>query len=131
MKSVRNTYSEAYRYLDNAKELLKEKAGRDNGFYKDKKYVRMAGDTAWKGVLMAVEYWLKEKGIERVKGNRPDVDWFSAEISKVNRKFNTHFVDAYDILHKSMGYDGVLNSKVVSEGIKEAHDIIARCEKET
>jgi len=131
MRPLKNAYQEAYRYIDNAKELLKEKAGRENGFYRDEKYVRMAGDTAWKGVLIAVEHWLKKKGIERVKGMRPDVEWYSLGISKFNRKLNTHFVTAYNILHKSMGYDGILSSAVVNEGMKEAYNIIARCEKDS
>src|SRR5205814_9366812 len=95
----KNPYREAYRYVNNAKWLLKEKAGKENGFYMDEKYVRMAGDTAWKGVLIAVGCWLKEKGVSRAKVNRPDVDWYILEISKINRKFNTQFITAYNILH--------------------------------
>lgn len=46
---------EANQYLSNAKEILSEKAGRVNGAYTDKKYVRMAGHTAYMGVLHALD----------------------------------------------------------------------------
>ena len=32
----------AKRYLDNAKEILREKALKDDGYYQDSKYVKMA-----------------------------------------------------------------------------------------
>ncbi len=129
MKAVKNAYEDANRYIKNAVELLKEKAGRENGFYQDKKYVRMAGDTAWKGVLIAADQWLKRKGISWQKKSRPDVDWYISEIGKRNRKLTSHFVVAYDILHKSMGYDGIQDTNVVNTGIHRAYEIIALCER--
>lgn len=125
--SAKNPYSEAHRYLENARGLL-QKAGRENGFYRDQKYIRLAGDAAWKAVLIAVEHWLTKKGVVRQKANRPDVDWYSAEISKINHKLNTYFHSAYHILHMSMGYDGVQNKTVIHEGMNQAVEIIARCE---
>lgn len=121
-------YQDAYRYIENAHDLLKAKAGKENGFYRDQKYVRMAGDTAWKGVLIAIGHWLAKKGVKHEKENRPDVDWYMNQISKINRKLNTHFFNAYNILHKSMGYDGVQSAKVIGEGLDEAYGIIAKCE---
>jgi len=35
--------------------------------------------------------------------------------------------DGYNILHLSMGYDGILNKKVCDEGIRVAGEIIDRC----
>jgi len=43
---VNPAIKEAYRYLSNAKGLLEEKAIRENGVYRDQKYVKMAGHTA-------------------------------------------------------------------------------------
>ena len=34
--------NEAKRYIDNAKQILKEKAHKEDGLYSDKKYVKMA-----------------------------------------------------------------------------------------
>jgi len=39
--------TEAHRYLDNAKEILSTKAQKEDGFYQDRKYVKMAGNTAY------------------------------------------------------------------------------------
>ena len=44
---------EAKRYLDNAREILSEKAKKEEGYYQDIKYVKMAGHTAYAGVLKA------------------------------------------------------------------------------
>jgi len=60
----------AKRYLDNAKEILREKALKDDGYYQDFKYVKMAGHTAYTGILLALDFYPGKKG----KG-RKDVDW--------------------------------------------------------
>lgn len=44
-------YKEALRYVEKAKEILSTKAKKEERFYTDKKYVRMAGNTLWNGVL--------------------------------------------------------------------------------
>jgi hypothetical protein len=44
---------EAEHYLQNAKQILSEKAEKDGAYYNDSKYVRMAGDIAWNGVFIA------------------------------------------------------------------------------
>ena len=46
--------TEAYRYLDNAKEILKEKAQKEDRYYKDVKYVKMTGNTAYNGIFVAL-----------------------------------------------------------------------------
>jgi len=124
-------YKEARRYIANAKQILKEKAGKENGQYTDRKYVKMAGNTAWSGVLEAVETWLKSKGIERPSRARPNIDWYTSQISKHNHKLNTHFVNAYEILHKYLGYDGTLKASISKSGLEEAEAVIALCEKDT
>ena len=52
---MKEELKEAKRYLVNAKEILKEKAGKKDRFYADKKYVKMAGNTAYNGVLEALD----------------------------------------------------------------------------
>lgn len=123
-------YKEALRYVANAEELL-PKAGRENGLYNDKKYVRMAGDTAWKGVLIAVEEWLKQKGVVRTERKRPSKEWYQVELSKRNRKLNSFFLAAYDGLHLSMGYDGLLLVKNAKECLHLAKEIITVCDKDS
>jgi len=122
-------YTEARRYITNAEELL-PKAGRENGLYKDKKYVKMAGNTAWNGVLVALDEWLKNKGVHRPKKRRY-TEWYESEISKRNRKLNTLFVTAYDGLHLSMGYDGNLLVKNAQGSLELAKQIISLCNKDS
>ncbi len=124
-------YTEARRYIANAKEILREKAGRENGRYSDRKYVQMAGNTAWNGVLYAVNTWLKAKNIERPAQPRPDVEWYQMHLSKHNRKLNKHFTDAYDILHKYLGYDGALDASISRAGLSHAESLISICEKDS
>ena len=56
-----NSVQEAKRYIDNAKEILRKKTRKEDGFYKDRQYVRMAGNTAYNGILVALDRLLKEK----------------------------------------------------------------------
>ncbi len=57
------TYKEAYRYLENAKEILRTKAKKDGKFYDDAKCVRMACNTAYNGLLIALNDFFRQKGI--------------------------------------------------------------------
>jgi len=117
---------EAKRYLANAKEILSEKAGKDGDYYADSKYVKMAGDTAWKGVLIALDsvFYVKRRPYQRVS-----VDDYKAAVAKTNRQVLTMVNEGYQILHLSMGYDGTKNYKVCQAGMEEAKRIIDWCEK--
>ena len=110
---------EAYRYIDNAKEILREKAQKEDGYYQYKKYVKMAGNTAYNGILEALDglFGIKKKG-------RKSVDWYQQELSKVDKKMLNTFNSAYEILHLLMGYDGSLNVKSSLIGLEEAEKII-------
>ena len=112
--------AEAHRYLDNAKDILREKAQKEDGYYKDKKYVKMAGNTAYNGVLEALDglFGIKKKG-------RKSVDWYQDELRKIDKKILNSFNSAYNMLHLLMGYDGELNVKVCKTGLEEAEKIIS------
>ncbi len=114
-----NNITEAKRYLANAKEILSEKAGKDGRFYTDKKYVKMAGNTAYSGVLEALDGLLPKKG----KG-RKSVEWYQEGLTKIDKKILTNFNSIYNILHLSMGYDGILNASIANEGLEDAETII-------
>ena len=110
---------EAHRYLENAKEILREKAQKEDKYYKDAKYVKMAGNTAYNGLLVALDglFGIKKKG-------RKSVDWYQEELEKIDRKILNAFNSAYEVLHLSMGYDGVLSAKIAAVGLEEAETII-------
>lgn len=118
--------NEARRYLSNAKEILREKAVKEDGVYKDRKYVKMAGHTAYVGVLEALDvvFGNKRKG-------RKSVDWYKEELANIDRKVLTNFLVAYDVLHLSMSYDGNLSAAVSKEGIEVAEKIIEWAEQKT
>lgn len=108
---------EAERYLENARQILSEKAGKEGNYYQDSKYVRMAGNTAWNGVLIALD------GVLRVRENlrsrqRPGIKDYQAAISQKDNKMTRPLHVAYETLHLSLGYDGNLYYKVVQSGIK-------------
>ena len=92
-----NNIVEAHRYLNNAKDILKEKALKEDGVYKDRKYVKMAGHTAYFGVLVALDgiLGIKKKG-------RKSVLWYQEELSKLDKKVLNTFNIVYDTLHLSM-----------------------------
>jgi hypothetical protein len=118
---------EAERYLSNAREILSEKAGKSGRFYSDKKYVRMAGNTAWNGILEAIDGTFNVRDSIK-KNQRPDVKDYQQIIGKRDQAKLKLFNVAYDILHKTLGYDGNLNVVVVQEGLSEAEELIKWCE---
>ena len=116
--------AEAHRYLDNAKEILRDKAQKEDGAYKDRKYVKMAGHTAYSGVLVALDglFGIKKKG-------RKSVLWYQEELGKMDKKILNNFNIVYDTLHLSMAYDGNLSVVISNEGLKQAEQIINWVEK--
>jgi len=110
---------EAHRYLENAKEILREKAQKEDKYYKDPKYVKMAGNTAYNGVLVALDglFGVKKKG-------RKSVEWYKEELGKIDKKMGNAFSTVYNTLHLDMGYDGLLSVKISNVGLEEAETII-------
>ena len=115
---MQNT-AEAMRYIDNAKDILRHKAQKEDGYYQDKKYVRMAGHTAYLGVLLALDELIGNK-----KRGRRSVEWYKSELSKLDKKFTSSFDSVYEILHLSLGYDGAKSAKLAQLGFEEAESII-------
>ena len=115
--------AEAKRYIDNAKEILKEKARKQDGYYTDSKYVKMAGHTAYTGVLVALDgvFGRKARG-------RKDIDWYRRQTQKWNRKLLPVLNSTYEILHLSLGYDGVQDARISKIGIENAKKIIKAAE---
>ncbi|MDX2190506.1 MAG: DUF5618 family protein [Bacteroidota bacterium] len=110
---------EAKRYIQNAREILSEKAKKQDGFYTDKKYVKMAGHTAYLGVLLALDNVLGVK-----KKGRKSVEWYNEELAKKDKKISSIFDSTYDLLHLSLGYDGNPDAEVAQIAFKNAERII-------
>ncbi|MCE7061109.1 DUF5618 family protein [Dyadobacter sp. CY343] len=118
---------EAKRYLSNAKTILSEKAQKEDGYYQDRKYVKMAGHTAYAGVLVALDSILGDKK----KKTRKSLEWYQKELSVLDKKVLSDFMAVYDILHLSMSYDGILRASVSTEGLYLAEKIINWAEQKT
>ena len=110
---------EARRYLSNAQDLLKEKAQKQDGFYHDRNYVKMAGHTAYVGILHALDALLERKSKKRV-----DVDWYKKHLAQLDYRLLDNFNAAYDTLHLALGYDGNPDAEVAKAGLKRAEYII-------
>ena len=127
IEPIADPVTEARRYVDNAKKLLTDHGQLDyeTQLYQDRKYVRMAGNTLWNGVLLIVD------AVFHVKTNarpHPDVDDFRSHLSKRDKKLLSLFNNAYEILHIYMGYDGNQRKAICADGILLANEIIDRCE---
>ncbi len=122
-KSISETgvYNESMRYLENAIDILNTKAKRDGDYYLDKKYVKMAGHTAYTGVLYALN---SMSLISLKKGQRADVRDYQEALGKHNKKILNYFNDCYEQLHLVAGYDGYGHKKVFSIAFSSAEQII-------
>jgi hypothetical protein len=117
-------YNEAIRYMENARETLK-KAGKEDRFYVDEKYVKTACGIAYNGVLKALDGYLLLKGIEKQKG-RKNIEYYQDAVAAIDRKLLNYINSAYMILHLHGYYDGVKDARVVAEGFNLAYSIIER-----
>jgi hypothetical protein len=128
MAELQHPIKEAERYLQNARQILSEKAKKEGDYYNDSKYVKMAGNTAWNGILLALDAVLNVRsGMKR--GQRPDFKDYQAAIARKDGKMSRPLLNAYDLLHKSLGYDGVTRYKVVQDSLDQAKLIIEWAER--
>jgi hypothetical protein len=122
----KNPVLEAKRYLDNARTILREKAGKEDDQYTDRKYVKLAGHAAYTGVLVALDGFL---GVNTKK--RKDVNWYKEQLASIDKKVLNNFVNAYEMLHLYMGYDGIREAVIAQQGLKRADEIIQWVEQRT
>lgn len=119
-------YNEAIRYMENAKEYLKN-AKKEGEFYHDKKYVKTACGTAYNGLLVALDGFLMLKGVDKpTKKLRKSIEYYQNNLTKIDKKMLDYLNSAYEILHLWGYYDGIGNVKVVKSGFDDAYKIIAK-----
>jgi len=124
MAVLKHPIREAERYLQNARQILSEKAEKDGAYYHDTKYVKMAGNTAWNGVLIALDSVLHVRE-KMKKGQRPDFQDYQDAIAKKDNKMTIPLLGAYESLHKTMGYDGNPVYKMVQSSLEQGEKIIS------
>jgi len=126
-ESVREQYyNEAIRYMDNAKDCLK-KAKKEDNYYHDQKYVKMACGVAYSGLLVALDGFLMLKGIHKPKGReRKSIEYYQGNITKIDKKMLDYLNSAYQVLHLWGYYDGIGSASIVKEGFDEAYKVIEK-----
>jgi hypothetical protein len=114
-------YAEAMRYMSNAKETL-QKARKEDKYYNDKKYVRMACGTAYSGTLVALDAYLLLKGVRDPK--KKSIDFYRKNIALLDKSLLRDLNSAYNILHIDGYYDGILRVDAIKSGFDIAYEII-------
>lgn len=112
--------TEARRHIGNAKDFLSNNAKKQDGLYQEKKYVKIAGHTAYTGILLVLNELLGEKNRKTPKS----VEWYQYELSRVDKSLLSNFTTAYQVLHIDMGYQGSKSAELASLGLQKAEKII-------
>jgi len=117
---------EARRYVDNARDVLQERAelNTETRLYVDDKYVKAAGHYLWHSVLIALDAVFHVKSKQRP---HPDVKSYYEAVGDRDRKLLAYVVSGYKIMHIAMGYDGNPSKATCDDGIRIATEIINRC----
>ena len=124
-------YAEAMRYMDNAEETLRRAGKRDDGLYKDEKYVRSACGIAYLGVLGALDAWLIMKGVDiPVKRNHTDIKFYLTNLGKLDLKLLDYLNAAYTSLHLAGYYRKERSIKIIYAGFEVAYEIIEKIKPE-
>ena len=118
-------YSEALRYMDNAKGYLKN-AQKEDDFYLDKKYVKTACGTAYNGLLVALDGFFTLRDLKPKGKERKSIEFYQRNITRIDKKMLNTLNSAYEILHLLGYYDGITKASVVKEGFDLAYTIIER-----
>lgn len=126
LEIVAHPVEEALRYVKNAKDLLSVHGQLDyeTQLYQDRKYVRMAGNTLWNGVLLMLDAVFHLKTKQRP---HPDIMDYKDAVSNRDKKLLSLVITGYEVMHISMGYDGIQSKTTSLEGIRLANEIINRC----
>jgi hypothetical protein len=114
---------EAQRYLDNAREILTNKAGKEDGLYSDVKYVKMAAGTAYAGALLILDEFLKQK--EGTKFSKPkSIEDYTNRVRKYDKKLLRLLVNVYDELHLAGYYHGTKSVDTIQTGLNNVTQML-------
>lgn len=118
----KTAYLEAMRYIANAKETL-EKAKKDGTNYTDIKYVQTASGTAYNGVLIAIDEYIKRKEGLKYKKCK-SIEEYRTKLAKQNKKILGILNEVYDDLHLAGYYHGTPSVATIRNGMSNAKKII-------
>ncbi|MBR4391912.1 MAG: DUF5618 family protein [Bacteroidales bacterium] len=123
----KNPVEEARRYVENAKTLLVEHGELDveTHSYNDRKYVRMAGNTLWNGVLLILDAVFHVRKDRRL---RVDIEDYRKAVGPRDKKLLRLVNLAYVQMHIYLGYDGSQDKALCDSCFRIANEIIDRCD---
>lgn len=114
---------EAERYLENARQILTEKAGKKDGLYADVKYVKMAAGTAYSAALLILDEYLRQKeGIDFTKPK--SIEDYTNRLRKFDKKLLALLVDVYDELHIAGYYHGTRSVNTIQTGLSNVRQML-------
>ena len=102
LEAYKDPVEEARRYVQNAKDILNDNGKLDTELqlYEDRKYVRMAGNTLWNGVLLILDAVFHVKNKKR---QHPDVgDYRDAIALRCFRNFFLHRTKSMTSTHSML-----------------------------
>lgn len=115
---------EAERYLENARQILTEKAGKKDGLYRDIKYVKMAAGTAYSAALLILDEYLEQK--EGIHFTKPrSIEDYKSRLRGYNKKLLALLVDVYDELHLAGYYHGTQSVNTIQQGLENVKRMLA------
>jgi Domain of unknown function (DUF5618) len=115
---------EATRYLENAKAILKEKAGKKDGLYADIKYVKMAAGTAYSGALLILDEFLRQKEGQKYKKPK-SIEEYPTRVAKYDKSLLRLLVNVYDELHLAGYYHGTRSVDTIQTGLENVKKMLA------
>lgn len=123
-----NPIEEAQRYVDNARQTLKDNGEYDRALkrYGERKYVKSAGHFLWTGMLVLLDALFPVKTKQRP---HPDIKDYKEAVAQRDRKLLALVNDGYATMHIAMGYDGNQQKAVCDAGFRLADEIIKICSK--
>lgn len=117
---------EARDLIKQAQELIRKKAQLIGNKYMKEDVISVAGNLAYKGVLVALDHFVPDLP----NGERKSLKYYKAFLDMKDFKLLLLFNQAYNILHIKMGYDGNTNAKTIKKGFGIAETLIDAIDNE-
>ncbi|MCE6993020.1 DUF5618 family protein [Dyadobacter sp. CY323] len=110
-------------YLENARQILSEKARKDDGEYRNIRYVKMASRTAYSAALLIIDEYLKQH--EGVKFKKPtSIEDYTDRLRKYDKKLLVLLLEVYDELHIVGYYYGTRSVNTIQTGLENVRKML-------
>jgi HEPN domain-containing protein len=125
MARVKHPIREAERYLEKAKEILAGKLDEDGEHYRKQKYVKKAGETALKGLYIALDAVLPVK----TGRERPPLKAYLKAIGEIDPQMQRPLEWTHYTLDVRMAYAGIITHDSAERCLKQMAEILEWAEK--